>query len=103
MAAREGLKAIMEEPANKSVIRSFIAFTVAMIAVPIVVFFGVRSLAASYFALPSSGANLWAGILSAVSVNVIMVFYVILAWNEQIQEGSGKAGTIKALEGRKDK
>ena len=51
------------------------------------VFFGVRRVAGVQFGLDIGGSNLWAGISSAVSANLIMVYYVIIAWNEEMEQG----------------
>ncbi len=81
-----GIKRIMDEPANAPVIRKLLVTTVAMILVPIAVFFGVRHVAAATLSVQAGGANLCGGIAAAVVVNVIMVFYVLLAWNEKLDD-----------------
>lgn len=78
--ASEGLKRIVQEPSNAPVLKKLVYTTIAMIVFPIVVFFAVRSFASSF--VDHGGSNLWGGIAAAVTVNVIMVYYVILAWNE---------------------
>ena len=103
MSAQEGLKAIMDEPANRPVIRKLLITTVAMIVIPIAVFFGVRVLAATHFGLNSSGSNLWAGIASAVSVNVVMVYYVVLAWNGELAVSAKGEGEKTAHGTKKDR
>ena len=87
---RQGLKAIMDEPANKPVVRKLIITTVAMIVLPIAVFFLTRVATHTWLGLDSSGQNLWAGIAAAISVNVIMAYYVLLAWNEELHVSAEK-------------
>lgn len=79
------MKQILNEPSNAPVIRKLLLTTVAMILMPIFVFFGVRHAVTVFLNVDSGGSNLWAGIAAAVTVNVIMVFYVIMAWNEQLE------------------
>ncbi len=86
MSQPSAIKRIMDEPANAPVIRKLLLTTVAMILGPIGCFFGVRHVASSFLNVQAGGANLWAGIAAAVVVNVIMVFYVFLAWNEKIDD-----------------
>ena len=86
MSAREGLKAVMNEPANKPVIRKLLITTVAMIVFPIAVFFGFREYVGRAMDMDVGGRNLWAGISAAVTVNVIMIYYVVLAWNETLED-----------------
>jgi hypothetical protein len=40
--------------------------------------------------MDAGGRNLWAGIAAAITVNIIMVYYVILAWNETLDNESAK-------------
>ncbi len=83
---KSAVQRILDEPGNAPVIRKLVVTTLAMILLPVAIFFGVRSAAGSVLHMESGGANLWGGIAAAVTVNVIMVFYVFLAWNEKLED-----------------
>jgi hypothetical protein len=85
------MKRILDEPSNGPVIRKLLLTTVAMILLPILVFFGVRHVVGvSLQIADSGGSNVWAAIASVITVNVILVFYVFLAWNEKFEEPETK-------------
>jgi hypothetical protein len=95
MSEPSPIRRIMDEPANAPVIRKLLVTTLAMILVPIACFFGVRHVAGVVFSVPTGGANLWGGIVAAVVVNVIMVFYVFMAWNEKLDDPTAVAKKIE--------
>lgn len=64
-----------------SVIRNLVGFTAAMITAPL----------SSYFlVLKTSGSATWAGALAAVVANVVLVGYIIVAYNEDVAERGGE-------------
>ena len=95
MSSEAPLKRILNEPSNAPVIRKLLLTTVAMILLPIFVFFGVRHWAAASLNVDAGGSNLWAGIAAVVTVNAILVFYVCIAWNETLDDGSYSSTAIE--------
>ena len=97
MSESSAIKRIMDEPANTPVIRKLLLTTVAMIVVPIAVFFVVRHVAEARLSVQPGGANLCGGVAAAVVVNIIMVFYVFLAWNERLDDPAATVPDKKSL------
>jgi hypothetical protein len=81
------MKRILDEPSNAPVIRKLLLTTVAMILMPVLIFFGVRHVVGVTLKIADiGGSNLWGGIAAVICVNVILVFYVMMAWNEKLEE-----------------
>jgi hypothetical protein len=84
MSSSEGFRRLLHEPRNKPVFRKFLLTTLAMLLLPLVVFFGVRNMGPQLLGLEESRVNLWAAAAAVVVVNLLMGTYVYIAWAENV-------------------
>lgn len=68
-----------------SVIRNLVGFTAAMITAPL----------SSYFlVLKMSGSTTWSGALAALVANVVLIGYIVVAYQEDVAERDGSRGVV---------
>ena len=88
------MREVLQEPGNGPVLRKLLITAVAMLVVPMSAFFAMRTVLGDLLGLDASlGArNMWGGIVAAVSVNVIIILYVWLAFAEDAAPGASFVG-----------
>ena len=75
----------LRQEQNKEVLKKLVIATLAMVVLPVATFFAVK---ASHVKSNPESADMWGGFAAVVMANVVIVSYVVMAFNEPEPEGA---------------